>query len=198
MNPSQRGRSGVSQALPAQKSSFQRRNQKEGDIMTRLSTGLAAACQLKREGPVEMKELFTRAPWERDLKKSVTAGSRGTGGAGCVLASYSSGPASQHPQRLPLKEGSRKLRVFVVSVRSSAWGRWLQPAAGRRRRLPPQLSRRALSTQCSQLGPAGTPRTARYSGDVIRYRAGLLYLLGKLGLKSCGFLAMTCVPYRRE
>lgn len=56
--------------------------------MTRLSTGLAAACQLKREGPVEMKELFTRAPWERDLKKSVTAGSRGTGDAGCVLASY--------------------------------------------------------------------------------------------------------------
>lgn len=57
--------------------------------MTRLSTGLAATCQLKREGPVEMKELFTRAPWERDLKTPMTAVSRGTGDAGCVLASYS-------------------------------------------------------------------------------------------------------------
>ena len=57
--------------------------------MTRLGTGLAAACQLKHEGPVEMKELFTRAPWERDLKKSVTAASRGTGDAGCDLGSYS-------------------------------------------------------------------------------------------------------------
>lgn len=56
--------------------------------MTRLSTGLAAACQLKHEAPVEMKELFTRAPWERDLKKSVTAVSRGTGDAGRVLARY--------------------------------------------------------------------------------------------------------------
>nr|XP_021137594.1 uncharacterized protein LOC110355851 [Columba livia] len=70
-------------ALPAQKSSFQIQN-KVGDIMTRLSTGLAATCQLKHEGLVEMKELFTRAPWERDLKES--AASRGTGAAGCVLA----------------------------------------------------------------------------------------------------------------
>lgn len=57
--------------------------------MTRLSAGLAAACQLKREGPVEMKQLFTRALWERELKKSVTAVSRGTGDVGCLLASSS-------------------------------------------------------------------------------------------------------------
>lgn len=53
--------------------------------MTRLSAGLAAARQLKHEGAVEMKEHCTRAPWERDLKKSVSAVSRGTGAAGCVL-----------------------------------------------------------------------------------------------------------------
>ncbi|KAM6191808.1 uncharacterized protein WM294_012795 isoform 2-T2 [Sarcoramphus papa] len=90
--------------------------------MTRLSTGLAATCQLKREGPVEMKELFTRAPWEHDLKTPMTA-VRGTGDAGCVLASYSatsSSPPSQHPPSIPLKEGSRKLGVFVASASSTA------------------------------------------------------------------------------
>lgn len=67
-------------------SSFQRRSHKERDITTRLSAGLAGACQLKHEGLAEIKELFTRAAWECDLKKSVTAVSRGTGD---VLASYS-------------------------------------------------------------------------------------------------------------
>lgn len=41
----------------------------EGATTTGLRVGLAAACQLKHEGRVEMKELFTRAPWERDLKE---------------------------------------------------------------------------------------------------------------------------------
>lgn len=36
------------------------------------------------------------------------------------LFSFSSSPASQHPQCFPLKEGSRKLGVFVVSAGSAA------------------------------------------------------------------------------